>query len=55
MAEHDVRCHEIQELKFGQLIDLEMIDKVKCVMLRRMHAPNTLLTAGSLLPKVSSR
>lgn len=28
MEEHKARCNEIQVLKFGQLIDLEMVDKV---------------------------
>lgn len=28
MEEHRARCDEIQVLKFGQLIDLEMLDKV---------------------------
>lgn len=28
MEEHQARCNEIQVLKFGQLIDLEMVDKV---------------------------
>lgn len=26
------RCNEIQVLKFGQLIDLEMVDKVKLLL-----------------------
>lgn len=29
MEEHQARCNEIQVLKFGQLIDLEMVDKVR--------------------------
>lgn len=28
MVERQARCNEIQVLKFGQLIDLEMVDKV---------------------------
>lgn len=32
MEEHKARCNEIQVLKFGQLIDLEMVDKV-CLVL----------------------
>lgn len=28
MEAHRARCNEIQVLKFGQLIDLEMVDKV---------------------------
>lgn len=32
MEEHQARCNEIQVLKFGQLIDLEMVDKVRCAV-----------------------
>eukprot|EP00752_Nemacystus_decipiens_P009571 g8551.t1 len=32
MEEHQARCNEIQVLKFGQLIDLEMVDKVSSGM-----------------------
>lgn len=32
MEEHKARCNEIQVLKFGQLIDLEMVDKVCFVL-----------------------
>lgn len=28
MVERQARCNEIQVLKFGRLIDLEMVDKV---------------------------
>lgn len=41
MEEHQARCNEIQVLKFGQLIDLEMVDKVCALETRSCFSPHS--------------